>query len=700
MAETENFFFCELPIQGKFKLACCVLVTGDVAQAEREFGQRVWRESCLGTICAQHRRVLTPQHMESVVEAMAGRIPTGRRVVRNSVQELLDSESDDSGHSNSGLRRPARQRTPPAVIWDNEHARCAPDRGIAKETERNRAQRTALLASDSDDDSPQKQAEKWAVRRAPGVGPTEAPRTHLENSGHADCATTSLARDDSIQSSRPDKELILWLNSQGFPSALLCSSVADLRSGQIVYDCMDVFLCHSHPETLTLAPGHPGPPASRIAATLDALISFLEDDGVVVQDAEKLFEHLSVLQQSLRQNTAALAAGGWWVDELLMWIVGMFRYIAGAGAFPDSARLVTAVKARPLGVHHDRRDEKSNAKVSRAHASNYPEQGQIGTRSPPKAVGMVPRATPPFRCLPQPHRAQHSQAKTSAYALMSSKHSNAMSVSEIVFEDVRPDSRPGKALPLPSSKDKKVLDRRTDKGERVSGGGDSDTHDCHRTQTLAWRSPVGLVGGPSTFDPRDEPQREGANPRSAPSPLHSGRPSAFPVTPTRPRRSGTRVPAAACQTRGGAGAVSGVRKDWRKLSVAQLRIVQWLENVGVEFPRVEAEESAAGGGTGALGKRRSKGVVQEDVLQALCDGAQLCVLVQRLEAVELRGVAPSESCVHRAPKVQNLEKMLAVLRDKRRSMPSRYMASVRVWVRWELARGGGLEVLCCGSERC
>lgn len=32
---------------------------------------------------------------------------------------------------------------------------------------------------------------------------------------------------------RMDKELVLWLNSQEFPSALLCSDVTDLRSGML-----------------------------------------------------------------------------------------------------------------------------------------------------------------------------------------------------------------------------------------------------------------------------------------------------------------------------------------------------------------------------------------------------------------------------------------------------------------------------------
>ena len=51
--------------------------------------------------------------------------------------------------------------------------------------------------------------------------------------------------------------------------------------------------------------------------------------------------------------------------------------------------------------------------------------------------------------------------------------------------------------------------------------------------------------------------------------------------------------------------------------MAQLRIVRWLETVGVEFVRVEAEEDAAGSG------RRPKGVVEEDVVQSLCDGVQV-----------------------------------------------------------------------------
>ena len=52
--------------------------------------------------------------------------------------------------------------------------------------------------------------------------------------------------------------------------------------------------------------------------------------------------------------------------------------------------------------------------------------------------------------------------------------------------------------------------------------------------------------------------------------------------------------------------------------MAQLRIVRWLETVGVEFVRVGEKEDATGSGRG-----RPKGVVEEDVVQSLCDGVQV-----------------------------------------------------------------------------
>jgi len=159
----------------------------------------------------------------------------------------------------------------------------------------------------------------------------------------------------------------------------------------------------------------------------------------------------------------------------------------------------------------------------------------------------------------------------------------------------------------------------------------------------------------------------GAGPR-APSPLHSGRPSALPVTPSRSLHTAAGAPADAATTRTPKWCCK--KKLWTKLSVAQLRVIRWMETEGVEFSkfvRADAETDAASI------VRRPKGVVEEDVLHSLCDGVQLCALVERLEQVQLRGVLPRESCVYRAPKVQNLEKMLGVLRDKRRSMPSRYV---------------------------
>jgi len=64
--------------------------------------------------------------------------------------------------------------------------------------------------------------------------------------------------------------------------------------------------------------------------------------------------------------------------------------------------------------------------------------------------------------------------------------------------------------------------------------------------------------------------------KRAASPFHSGRPSALPVTHTRHRlvspQAGAEGSAAVMASNG--------KETWKKLSVAQLRIVQWLETVG------------------------------------------------------------------------------------------------------------------------
>ena len=100
------------------------------------------------------------------------------------------------------------------------------------------------------------------------------------------------------------------------------------------------------PTALTLAPSHPGPPADRIAATLDALIEFIEENDELAADGavREALTLLVSLQQTLRRSVAAVEAGGWWLDELLMWLVGLFRFVAGAGTLPDVDRLSRAVQ--------------------------------------------------------------------------------------------------------------------------------------------------------------------------------------------------------------------------------------------------------------------------------------------------------------------------------------------------------------------
>ena len=54
----------------------------------------------------------------------------------------------------------------------------------------------------------------------------------------------------------------------------------------------------------------------------------------------------------------------------------------------------------------------------------------------------------------------------------------------------------------------------------------------------------------------------------------------------------------------------------RRLSVAQMRVVQWLENNGVVFVRMDANEQEL------LGRKRRKALMEEDVAASLCDGVE------------------------------------------------------------------------------
>lgn len=67
----------------------------------------------------------------------------------------------------------------------------------------------------------------------------------------------------------------------------------------------------------------------------------------------------------------------------------------------------------------------------------------------------------------------------------------------------------------------------------------------------------------------------------------------------------------------------------RRLSVAQMRVVQWLENNGVVFVRMDANEQEL------LGRKRRKALMEEDVVASLCDGVELCCLVHQLQVLAI-----------------------------------------------------------------
>jgi hypothetical protein len=138
-----------------------------------------------------------------------------RRAGRN-VQELLDSLSDDS---DAGRARRRRRRSPG-------------DASRKQETAQDRARRTALM--DTDDEASSDDSLRVYVQDNSVTKGEPAP----VGAGLAVKGDRPFTRPSAVQD-RMDKELVLWLNSQAFPSALLCSDVTDLRSG-MPYICSSI----------------------------------------------------------------------------------------------------------------------------------------------------------------------------------------------------------------------------------------------------------------------------------------------------------------------------------------------------------------------------------------------------------------------------------------------------------------------------
>lgn len=448
---------------------------------------------------------------------------------------------------------------------------------------------------------------------------------------------------------------------------------------------MNVFLMKSPPTTLTLAPSHPGPPNVRMSATLDAVLAFLKDSEQDLADEQFYLSVscLTKLRQSLRSISASGVAGGWWVDELLVWMVSFFRCIAEGGGtlcvLPDSSRLASAAEAAVEGAggnfcHHSQKSPHSVAQhkyatghrrieekseYAQGHDKKAGETPQPTQQSPARSstsplvlgfgLGFGPNPTPPLRALPKHDTVQRHQSRAPSDATTTVQSAQA----------------------APRTHSLSVARDATSVGASGGGGRGGDTYNQKNgTQgSLPWRSSVWVSAAPSYVSnsprafkpPANSPPKDPAKP--PPSPLHSGRPSALPVTPN------IRKTKAALHSQP---PTDDLVRSQKKLSVAQLRIVHWLETMGVEIVRAVRRGDE---GVEADGKRRPKGVVEEDVMMSVCDGFQLCMMVERMEGVELKGVVTSEGCVNRAPKVQNLERMLAVLREKRRSMPSKWLWS-------------------------
>jgi len=355
-----------------------------------------------------------------------------RPAERENVQELLDSASDDDV---DGPRIP--RRTPPPRERAQQGGCAGKDRGV------NRAERVAIVASESDSDTPHAQpgGGRWSVRRAstsPSTSPEESRRGGRAFTGGGGGWIHSVS--PTVTQLRADKELILWLNSQSFPSALLCSDVGDLRSGQIVFDCKSLFLCKSDPASLTLAPAHAGPPAHRIAASIEALMAFFRADPDIAAQSmmKETLDYLSVLREALLRNAAAVAKGGWWVDEVLMWMVAVFRYIAHAGSFPDPARLVEAVQGARIASRttiplprcsHTTLAANGPPKEASTEVSTLASK-QISQSQHASPLEGAPKATPPMRSLPKQDQRGNDTRNPASRSVCETKEQSASRISK------------------------------------------------------------------------------------------------------------------------------------------------------------------------------------------------------------------------------------------------------------------------------
>ena len=614
--------------------------------------------------------------MQNVVTAMVRgqrgpRAAAPHRAACESVQELLD-DSDESGDEplprrrtdaasahRRVLARGMRSRQVVALAaWDSEdpgdsddqappgRAAQAQHRQAGRREEEGSAQSERRAAEVSPEEGVARQA--GAVCQSPPVPQKERPCKRAVQTGSEFTV---------------DKELVLWLNSQSFPSALLCSGLADLRSGQTVFDCMSVFLHNVSPAGLTVAPSHPGPPAQRILVVLDALSSFFKDlQGMAAAERVKILVQIPVLREALLLDQCPAPVAAWWIDELLAWMVAVFRCIAQDESFvAASDRLARAAEAAAglLQLEHgDSGAKQSLAKQQAAepkHGMDPPAREVSWSRAGALLVA-APQATPPLRSLPKPaDMPQVLASQNDGQAAWASR--GQLPVAQAERAQAPSTGIQGASMQRPSAAQDMAAERKSARG----GEGLRAKAACGGA--AAAQRPVPGAGG-------NEAQR-------APSPMHSGRPSAQAVTPKArsrsapPGRQGLKMATGKAVADTQAGSAGRSKKHaWTKLSVAQLRLVEWLERMGLEFVKATALQGQEAGGF-----RRPKGVVEEDVIESLKDGYELGRMVSRLEGVALKALVPRHACATRAARVQNLERMLTLLRDTRRSMSSRWLWS-------------------------
>jgi hypothetical protein len=135
----------------------------------------------------------------------------------------------------------------------------------------------SLLARELEKDSDSGSEPSPVSHRPPSRGWVGVARNSAQDQDDAAAERPVSEKAELSSGSAIEKDIVLWLNTQHFPSALLVSDIKDLRSGQVLHDLAQVYLDQVSPAAITLAPTHPGPPSARIALVIDMITDVIPE---------------------------------------------------------------------------------------------------------------------------------------------------------------------------------------------------------------------------------------------------------------------------------------------------------------------------------------------------------------------------------------------------------------------------------------